>query len=96
MFAHAQCFVVARRACYRNDVTTDENVLRLRRRNGKHFDDLAVAYRVRKRRAFGYPKCGLMFKRNAEISSQFASFSNSVTQPVLISQKLHRGGQEIR
>jgi len=52
-----------------------------------------VAQRVRKHGAFGYPKCGLMFKRNAVISSQFVSFPNSVTQPVLISQHLHREGQ---
>jgi len=93
MFARAPCFVVAGRACYRNDVITDENVLRWRRRNGKHVDDLMVAQRIRKHGAFGYPKCGLMFKRNAEICSHFVSFPNSVTQSVVTFHKLHRGGQ---
>jgi hypothetical protein len=91
MFAHAQCFVVAGRACYGNDIITDENLLRWR--NGKHVDDLMVAHRIRNHGAFGYQKCGLMFKRIAEISSQSVSFPNIVTRPVLIAQKLYRGGQ---
>jgi len=81
MFAHAQCFVVAGRAGNGNDVITDENVLRWRRRNGKHADDLMVVHRITKHDAFGYPKCVLMFKRNAETSGQFVPFANSVTQP---------------
>jgi hypothetical protein len=64
-----------------------------KKKNGKHVDDLTVAHRTRKHGPFVYPKCGLMFKRNAEISSQFVSLPNSVTQPVLTAQKQHRGGQ---
>jgi hypothetical protein len=56
MFAHAQYFDVAGRAGNLNDVITDENVLRWRRRNGKHADDLMVAHRIRKHCEFGYPK----------------------------------------
>ena len=92
MFAHAQCLLWSEgHATEMTSLLT--KVLLRRRRNGKHVDDLMGAHRIRKHGAFGYPKCGLMFKRNAEISSQFVSFPNSATQPVPIAQKLHTAGQ---
>ena len=64
----------------------EENVLSWKRWNGKYVDNLTVAHRIRKHGAFWYPKWRLMFKWNAEIDSQFASFSNRVTQIVLMFQ----------